>query len=152
MDTLLIVGLIVLAILAIGLVVIYILGRKAEKKQAEQQEAMASAAQTMSLYVIDKKRMKLKDAGLPKLVLDQTPKLLRGTKLPIVKVKAGPRIMTLICDESVFKTILPKQEVKATVSGLYITAAKRIRGPIYEPPKKKTKAEKKAAKKNNKSK
>ena len=152
MKTFLIVGLIILAVVVVVLTVIYILGRKAEKKQAEQQEAMASAAQTMSLYIIDKKRMKLKDAGLPKLVLEQTPKLLRGTKLPIVKVKVGPKIMTMICEEAVFKTILPKQEVKATVSGLYITAAKRIRGPVYEPPKKMTKAEKKAAKQQEKNK
>ncbi len=107
---------------------------------------MEASAQIMSLYIIDKKKMKLKDAGLPKLVLEQTPKMLRGTKLPIVKVKVGPKIMPLICDAKVFETLLPKQEVRASVSGLYITSAKRIRGPVYEPPKKMTKAEKKAAK------
>ena len=58
--------------------------------------------------------------------------------------------MSLVCDESVFSTILPKQEVKASVSGIYVNSAKRIRGPIVETDPKKRKAqlkeEKKAAK------
>ena len=54
-----------------------------------------------------------------------------------VKVKAGPRVMNLIADPKVYEQILPKQDIKATVSGLYITSFKRIRGPVYEPPKKK---------------
>ena len=53
------------------------------------------------------------------------------------KVKAGPKVMNLICDGKIFYQILPKQEIKATVSGIYITNFKRIRGPVYEPPKKK---------------
>ena len=98
---------------------------------------MEAASQSMSFFVIDKKKMKIADAGLPKIVYEQTPKYLRRTKLPIIKVKVGPKVMSLICDAEVYKTILPKQEVKATVSGLYVTAAKRVRGPVYEPPKKK---------------
>lgn len=62
---------------------------------------------------------------------------MRRAKLPIVKVKAGPKVMNLICDGKIFDQILPKQEIKATVSGIYITNFKRIRGPVYEPPKKK---------------
>ena len=81
--------------------------------------------------------MKLKEAGLPSIVLEQSPKYARISKVPIVKVKAGPRVMNLIADPKVYEQILPKQDIKATVSGLYITSFKRIRGPIYEPPKKK---------------
>lgn len=62
---------------------------------------------------------------------------MRRAKLPMAKVKAGARVMTLICDEKVFSQILPKQEVKAVVSGIYITSAKRIRGPLPEAPQKK---------------
>ena len=39
------------------------------------------------LLVFDKKRMKLKEAGFPQLVVDQTPKALRGAKVPVVKAK-----------------------------------------------------------------
>ena len=81
--------------------------------------------------------MKLKDAGLPSIVMEQTPKYARRAKLPIVKVKAGPKVMNLIADAKIYESILPKQEIKAKVSGIYITSVKRIRGPIYEPPKKK---------------
>jgi hypothetical protein len=123
--------LVVLAILVVGVVVLYFLGNKAKKKQAENEKAMAEVAQPMNLFIIDKKVMKLKDANLPKVVLEQTPKYLRRAKLPMVKVKVGPKVMSLICDEKVYETLLPKQEVKATVSGIYITAAKRVRGPVY---------------------
>ena len=54
--------------------------------------------------------------------------------------------MSLICDANVFNTLAPKQEVKATVSGIYVTSAKRIRGPIVETDPKKRKAQLKAEK------
>ena len=108
---------------------------------------MKAAAQTISMLVIDKKMMKLKDAGLPQAVIAQTPKLMRGSKLPIVKAKVGPQILSLVCDAKIFDTIPVKKEVKATVSGIYITAAKRIRGPIVETDPKKRKEQEKAEKK-----
>lgn len=137
MHPIAIAALIIMAVLAILLIVLYIFGRKAEKKAAQQKSAMEASAQTITLFIIDKKKMKLKEAGLPKIVMEQTPRYLRGTKLPILKVKAGAKVMSLICDSKIYPQILPKQEVKATVSGIYVTAAKRIRGPVYEPPKKK---------------
>ena len=108
-----------------------------EKKQAEQQQQIEAYKQTVSMLIIDKKRMKLKDAGLPAMVLEQTPKLLRRAKLPIVKAKIGPQIMTLVCEESIFDSVPVKKEVKATVSGIYITAVRGLRGPLEVPQKKK---------------
>jgi hypothetical protein len=81
--------------------------------------------------------MRLKDAGLPAQVVEQTPKMMRRTKLPIVKAKVGPKIMTLIADEQIFDDIPLKKEVKATVSGLYITGVRGLRGPIEKAPAKK---------------
>lgn len=81
--------------------------------------------------------MRLKDSGLPQMVIDQTPKLMRRTKMPVVKAKVGPRIMTLICDAAIFDQIPVKKEVKATVSGIYITGVRGIRGPLETPQKKK---------------
>lgn len=137
MKTFLTVVLVILLILVVLLALLAFFGSKMQKKQVDQKAAMEAVAQTMSLYIIDKKRMKLSEANLPKIVIDSTPKYMRWMKLPMAKVKAGPRIMTLICDEPVFNQILPKQEVKAVVSGIYITSAKRIRGPVPEPKKKK---------------
>ena len=120
------------------LVVLYFLGKKAQAKKEEQDAQLAASAQTFTMLVIDKKKMKLKDSGLPQAVIDQTPKYMRWSKLPVVKAKIGPRIMTLIADDSVFDLIPIKKEIKATVSGIYITAVRGMRGPLDKPEAKKT--------------
>ncbi len=138
MNTLTIVLLVILAIMIIAMVVLYFLGKRAEKKKAEQDEQLAAVAQTVSMLIIDKKRMRIKDSGLPQAVIDQTPKLMRRSKLPIVKAKVGPRVMSLIADESVFDLIPLKKEVKATVSGIYITKVTGVRGALEKPQGKKS--------------
>lgn len=134
----LIVLIVVLVLITAGAIALYFLGKKAQKKQAEQQAFMEANKQSVSMLIIDKKRMKLKESGLPQNVIDQVPKLMRGQKLPIVKVKVGPQIMNLISDEKIFDSIPLKKEVKATVSGIYIIGVKGLHGKIeVAPPKKK---------------
>ena len=138
MKTSTIVLLIILAILVAIIVVLYFLGKKAQKRQAEQQEQIEAAKQTVSMLIIDKKRVKMKDSGLPQAVIAQTPKLMRGSKLPIVKAKVGPQILSLVCDEKIFDSVPVKKEVKAVVSGIYITDVKGLHGkPIAQEQKKK---------------
>ncbi|MGN1146100.1 MAG: hypothetical protein ACI4R5_06585 [Acetatifactor sp.] len=120
--------LVIVAILIIAVIVLYFFGKKAQKKQAEQQEMMDANKQTVSMLIIDKKRMKLKESGLPQMVIDQTPKMLRGSKLPIVKAKIGPQIMSLVSDEKIFDSIPLKKEVKAVISGIYILGVKGLHG------------------------
>ena len=93
MNTFTIVMLVILAVLIIALVALYFFGKKAQKKQEEQQAQIEAAKQTVSMLVIDKKRLRLKESGLPQMVIDQTPKLMRRTKLPIVKAKIGRRFL-----------------------------------------------------------
>lgn len=138
MSTLTIVLLVILAIMIVGLIVLYFLGKKAQKKKEEQDAQMAANAQTVTMLIIDKKRMRLTESGLPQVVIDQTPKLMRRSKLPIVKAKVGPKVMSLIADESVFDLIPVKKEVKATVSGIYITKVTGVRGPLEKPEGKKS--------------
>lgn len=133
----LIITLIILAVLIAIMIVLYFLGKKAQKKKEEQDEQLAAAAQTVTMLIIDKKRMPLKDAGLPAQVVEQTPKLMRRSKLPIVKAKIGPRVMSMIADEQIFDDIPVKKEVKATISGLYITSVRGLRGPLEKTPAKK---------------
>ena len=45
--------------------------------------------------------------------------------------------MTLMCDADVFSIIPVKKEVKATISGIYITGVKGLRGSLETPKKKK---------------
>ena len=130
--------LIVLVVLVAVIAILYFLGRKAQKKQAEQQAQIEAAKQTVTMLIIDKKKLRLKDSGLPAMVMEQTPKYLRRAKFPIVKAKVGPQIMSLICDASIFDTVPVKKEVKATISGIYITDVKGLHGkPVVTPKKKK---------------
>ena len=124
------------AVVAI-LIVMYFLGKKQQKKRDEQQETIDSMKQTISMLVIDKKKLPLKDSGLPAQVLEQTPKYLRRSKEPIVKAKVGPKIMLFIAEQNIFDEIPVKKEIKATVSGLYITEVRGLRGPLEKPVKKK---------------
>ena len=137
MSTLTIVLLVILAILIIPVVALYFFGKKAQKKQSEQQAQTDAMKQTVSMLIIDKKRMKLKDAGLPQVVVDQTPKLLRNSELPVVKAKVGPQVMSLICEEKIFDSVPVKKEVKAVVSGIYITDVKGLHGKQPVVPQKK---------------
>ena len=82
--------LIILIVLVVVLAVLYFLGKRAQKKQEAQQEQIEAAKQSVSMLVIDKKRLPIKQSGLPQMVIDQTPKLMRRSKLPIVKAKIGP--------------------------------------------------------------
>ena len=109
-------------------VALYFYGNKMQKKQEEAEKQMQIGAQTVSLLVIDKKIMKLKEAGFPQLVLDQTPKYLRGSKVPVVKAKIGPKIMTLMCDNNAFEVLPVKKEVKVVMNGIYIMEVKGARG------------------------
>lgn len=127
MSPLTITLIVIAVVLVIGAVALYFLGKKAQKRQEEQQEQINANKQTISMLIIDKKKMKIKDSGLPQMVIDQTPKLMRGTKLPVVKAKVGPQIMTLICDANIFDKVPVKKEVKATVSGIYIVDVKGFR-------------------------
>lgn len=133
------IGLIVtLAIGAVILGVLYFIGKRLEKKQTEQQAMMESMAQTINLMVVDKKRMKIKEATmLPKQVLEQTPWYLRRSRISVVKVKVGPKIMNMICEDKLFDQLPLKKELKATCSGIYMTAAKPVRGTLLPVPEKK---------------
>ena len=123
-----IIAIIFLVVLIAILIVLYFVGKKMQKRQDENNAMLQANKQYVSMLIIDKKRMKIKDAGLPQAVIDQTPKALRGSKMPIVKAKIGPQIMSLICDEKIFEDVPVKKEVKAAVSGIYILEVKGLHG------------------------
>ena len=127
---------IVIVVILVVLVALYIFGSKMQKKSEASQEEMKANSQTVSLLVIDKKRLKFKEANLPKIVIDQTPKYLRNSKVPVVKAKIGPKIMNLMCDEKIFDLIPVKKEIKAVVSGIYIMDVKGLRSGLDAKPEK----------------
>ena len=130
MSTFTIVLIVIALVLTAAFVALYFFTKNMEKKQDAQREQMDAMAQSMSMLIIDKKRLRLKDSGLPQNVIDQSPKILRRSKVPVVKAKIGPRVMTLMCDEAIFDHVPVKKEVKAVVSGIYITAVKGLRGAV----------------------
>ena len=141
MQTWLIVLLSILAVVLVLFIVLMIVGSKLQKKANSQQEALASAAQVVSMLIIDKKKLKISEANLPKVVTEQVPKYARRAKFPIVKARvvgAGSKPMNLIADAKVFELLPVGKECKVTVSGIYITEIKSVRGgAIPTPPKKK---------------
>ena len=70
---------IIVAVIIIALLVgLYFLSRYAKKLQEKQEianEQMREMEQAVSLLVIDKKMMKITEAGFPQIVVDQAPKL-----------------------------------------------------------------------------
>ena len=119
-----IISIIVTVVLIGAIIALYIVGNKMQKKQMEQREQINAASQAATLFIIDKKIMPMKDAGLPKSVMEQAPKRYQKAKLPIVKAKVGPQIVTLICDEGIYDDVPQHGEVKAMLSGIYITSVK----------------------------
>lgn len=116
--------LLVLGIIAVILVILYFVGRKLQGKADDQQAMINQNKMTTSILVIDKKKQKVKDSNLPKMVQDQIPKYMRFRKLPMVKAKIGPKITTLMCDDKVFKALPIKKMVKVDLAGMYIVGIK----------------------------
>ncbi|MBR6382502.1 MAG: hypothetical protein IKS56_00775, partial [Lachnospiraceae bacterium] len=97
-------------VLLIAVIVLFFVGKRMDKKQAEQQKQIDAARQNMTMLIIDKKKVRFKDAGFPQSVVDQAPKMTRLLKVPVVKAKVGPQIVTLIADDKIFDSIPVKKE------------------------------------------
>ena len=130
MSRVTIVLLVILLILIAVLVALYFIGKRLEARQAESDAQIQAMKQPMTLLIIDKKRLKLKESGLPDQVIQQTPWYAKRSKVPVVRAKAGPQILNFICDEKIFDSIPVKKQVKAMVSGIYIVEVKGIRGSL----------------------
>ena len=128
-----IVLLVILVILIGVLVFLYFMGRKLQKQQEEQNERLQANKQPVVIMAVDKKRLKLKESGLPEEVIAQTPWYARRSRVPIVKAKVGSKFMNLIADDKVFDLIPINQQVKAMVSGIYIVEVKGMRGKKLTP-------------------
>lgn len=133
----LIILLVVVVILVVACVLLYRKGKQMQEQAESSQEQMRAGSQVQSLLVIDKKKMKLQDANLPKIVMEQSKWYMKRAKVPVVKVKIGPKIVTMLCDEKVYDLIPVKKEVKAVVSGIYIMDIKGARGGVEQKEEKK---------------
>lgn len=128
---------IVLIIIVAIIVITYFIGKRMLKKQEESEQKLEANKQPVTMLVLDKKKMKFKDAGLPKAVVDATPWYARRGKVPVVRVKVGPQILNLVADEAIFDEIPVKKMVRAQVSGIYIMEVRGTHGQRLEKPEKK---------------
>ena len=127
--------LIVIGVIAVILVILYFVGSRLQTKQANADKTMQQMSMVVSLLVIDKQKLRIKDSGLIKQVQDAIPAYIRWRKFPIVKARVikaniagGAQVMSFICDPKVFKIIPVKTEVKVTVAGIYITKLHSAKG------------------------
>ena len=127
--------LIVIAVIIVILVILYFLGSKLQNKQVATEKAMKQMSMVMSLLVIDKQKLHIKDSGLMKQVQDAIPAYIKWRKFPIVKariikanVAGGAQVMSFICDPKIFKILPVKTEVKVTIAGVYITKLHSAKG------------------------
>lgn len=134
--------LIAMAVVGIGVVAFYMFSKWSYKKMGEHQELIERTRQSATIFVIDKSRGRLKPGVLPKAVTDQMPRSAKLLKMNFIKAKVGPQIVTLVCDNNIYKAIPLKKNIKVEVSGIYISSMQGL----------KTKEEIKAMKKNKKEK
>ena len=114
MTTAHIITLIVVIAACVGaIILLYFMGKRNMKKRDEQQAAIDQAAQWVNMLIIDKKKLRMKESGLPQQVIDQTPRFARLAKVPVVKAKVGPQIVTLIADNQIYDQIPVKKRSKS---------------------------------------
>ena len=115
---------IVLLVVGVG---IYFLNKWASKRASQQQDMVEQHKQSMTIYVIDKKKDRITNANFPKAMAEQVPRMGKIMKMPLVKAKIGPQIMTLICDNEVFKALPVKKTVTVEMAGAYIVSMKGMK-------------------------
>ncbi len=120
---------IVLVFVGLALIIagLYFLNKWTSKKVTEQQSMIEKSKTLVTIYVIDKKKDKLENANLPKVVTEQMPKLYKFMKMPLVKAKIGPQIMTLMCDKRVFEALPVNKNAAVYLAGIYIVDMKGLK-------------------------
>lgn len=111
---------IVIAVLAVILAILYSLSRKNYKKVIEAEDFIKANKQVTSIFVIDKKYEKPTEKNVGKLIYEKLENSAKRRKMCMIKAKVGPQIVTLICDKNLYDIIVPKKTIKVEISGLYI--------------------------------
>ena len=128
MPVFVIVIIVIAAVIAVAGVVIWFLSKRMERSRLEQEDVIRQTAQMTSVLVIDKKKLRLPNAGLPDVAMNEVKWYQKIAKVPVVKVKVGSRIMNMLADPRVYDALPIKCEAKVIVSGLYITEIRSVRG------------------------
>ncbi len=111
--------LIIVGVLGVGF---YFLNKWASRKMSEQEEMIKQTRQSATIYVIDKKKDKIDNVNMPKMVVDQMPKRMKFMKMYFIKAKIGPQIMTLMCQKDIYNALTLKKSYKVDLAGIYIVS------------------------------
>ena len=127
---------IILAVVVVIVIsILYHFGKKNYAKNLEAQSFINQYKTVTPILVIDKRFEKPTPHNLPKNIYEKLPKTAHIRKMPIVKAKVGPQILTLMCDKNVYDVLAVKKTVKVELAGIYIS---KIVGMNIEDKKKKT--------------
>jgi hypothetical protein len=121
------IAIIVFIVIAVVILTMFLLNRWASRRLVEQKTMIERNKQAASIYVIDKKKDRLKNANFPKAVHEQVPRWNKLMRMYLVKAKIGPQIMTLMCDKEVFNALPLKKTVKVDLAGIYIVSMKGMK-------------------------
>ena len=113
----------------------YHFGKKNYAKNLEAQSFINQYKTVTPILVIDKRFEKPTPHNLPKNIYEKLPKTAHIRKMPIVKAKVGPQILTLMCDKNIYDVLAVKKTVKVELAGIYIS---KIVGMNLEDKKKKS--------------
>jgi hypothetical protein epulo_04774 len=146
--------LIAVVVIAIIVFAFYSLNKWVSKKMSAQNEMMEQHKMLQTAYIIDKKRDKITNVNMPKVVMEQIPKRTKYIKMNFVKAKIGPQIVTLIAaDKNIYNALPIKKNVKIEIAGLYVVGMVGLKSAQEMKAIEKSKKEKaKLAKKANKKK
>jgi len=126
MDTWVIVVYVIIAVLIIAAFIGYRFFRRyLNRKMVEQKTIVNENKQTVSIFVMEKRKGKITSANLPKSVTDQIPVLYKIKKMPLITAKVGPQIVTLICDDDLYDKIPDKKNVNVELAGIFIASIKQ---------------------------
>ena len=106
---------------------LYFLNRWASRKMATQQDVIEKTKMSTSIFVLDKKKDKITNANLPKAVMNEIPKHYKFMKVPIIKAKVGPQVLTLLCDKNVYEALPVKKNISVELAGIYIISMKGMK-------------------------
>ena len=108
-------------VVVIVIAVMYHFGKKNYAKNLEAQSFINQYKTVTPILVIDKRFEKPTPHNLPKNIYEKLPNTAHILKVPIVKAKVGPQILTLMCDKNIYDVLAVKKTVKVELAGIYIS-------------------------------
>lgn len=100
--------------------------KRMSSKMEQQKAAIDQNKMNANIFVIEKKKDRLTNANVPKQVIEQLPKIFKFKKMPLVIAKVGPQVVTLVCEDDIYKKIPVRKNVNVDLAGIFIAEVKQV--------------------------